>query len=371
MMRIAFSLMVLAALAALMGVGVPAGNESTSTSVSTAQAASSPVSPVPPGSAPVADGVKNKKEVKENDNGNAESLVHLPGQQLLLLIALCGFFGGAVDGLRTQKSYKARLGALSLECGSFGDGLVGTTAAIAIFAFAENVFGGEGITSPMKLAMFVKVVAWCVLSGYVGARLLDTLSSKLLIQAAMEAASAEAKKAVSKDEQAQQTVREAEHLVAQHNTRIASLVASKALRAGVTDVEAENLLKDAQRKYDQVLESDPANTAAQIGLANVHGYRGDYLHLIKDEKGRTTSYKEAIKLLDALINRDPKVAKAYYNRACCKALLGDDRDDAARDLNTAIQLDKSFEEYAKGDNDLKSLRGRKDLKFLPKALAAT
>jgi tetratricopeptide (TPR) repeat protein len=247
--------------------------------------------------------------------------------------------------------------------------LVGTASALAIFAFAESVFGAEAMKEMTKAGSinsfaFVKMVAWGVLSGYAGTRLLDPLSDKMVKRLAGDTARAEVDKKLTDDQVSRQSIREAEQLVARHITMVAGL--SK----HAPSKDAADCLDDAQRKYELVLKSDPANIPAQIGLANVHCYRGDYLRFINDAKRGDDSYAAAIKVVDALIKRDPNVAKAYYNRACYKAVAGDPpyaKDDAARDLIKAVELDPHLKDYAAGDKDLESLRSRhKDLPFLSK-----
>jgi Tfp pilus assembly protein PilF len=273
--------------------------------------------------------------------------------QLLVSIMLSGFFGGFVDGLRSDKSFKFRLGTTSKEWGSIGNALVGTVAAVAIFAFAESVFGAETVTaSSMCEFTFLKVMAFAVLSGYAGTRLLDPLTEKMVKEFVDRATLQAVEQRATQDQVAAQNIREAEQAITQHLAMVAGL--SK----GVVSKEAEKLLVDAERKFELVLANDPASIPAQLGLANVYGYRGDYVGVTapQDARQRADCYAKAINVLDALIKRAPNVAKAYYNRACCKAVAGKDKDSAAADLARAVELDPHFKEYARGDKDLDSLR---------------
>lgn len=276
--------------------------------------------------------------------------------QAFMYVAASGFFGGLVHGLMAPKQYKFRLGDRTWELGSIGEGLVGIAAAIAIFAFADAVFSTSHTDSLTGFQM-VKLVAWGVITGYAGTDLLDPLSRRVVQQMVGDAVDTK----VAKIDEARQTIREAEQLVAQSAMKLTGM------SPGATpNPDVVKLLLDAQRKYEQVLGSDSANISAQIGLANLYSYRAEYLQLINDP-GFSDTVKKAISAIDEAIKRDGNVAKAWYNRACYKAQGGDppySKDDAAQDLLKAIDLDPSFKEYAKGDRDLVPLRGNSKVPFL-------
>jgi hypothetical protein len=295
-----------------------------------------------------------------------ELTIRAGGIGLLLVIAISGFFGGLVDGLRSDRQYKARLGGKTWEWGSVGDGLVGTAAALAIFAFAENVFASGPLRVDMPVMAFIKIVAWGVLSGYAGTRLLDPLSAKVVKQLATDAARAEVRDQVSKDDASVESLREAAQAVTQHLERL-SRRATDASDADDKDIAAP--LDIAQRKYELLLKADPASTAARIGLANVHCYRAEHMQKAGKSDERDKAFSAAIKEADNLIKRDSQVAKAYYNRACYKALRAKFTSkpadpDAVADLLRAVELDEHLKDYAKGDDDLIALRGDTKLPFL-------
>lgn len=298
-----------------------------------------------------------------------EVTIHVAGWGLLLAIAIAGFFGGLVDGLRSDRQYKARLGGKSWEWGSAGDGLVGTAAALAIFAFAENVFGSGPLKADMPVLSFIKIVAWGVLSGYAGTRLLDPLSAKVVKQIATDTARAEVRDQMSRDDAAAESLREAAQAVTQHLERLGR-------RTSDADDEAIGKpLETAQRKYELVLKSDPANAPARIGLANVHCYHAEHMQLAGKTEERNKALAAALKVVDDLIKRDSQMAKAYYNRACYKTLRAKFNrlpvdDETVADLQRAVELDEHLKDYAQEDDDLATLRGDKRVEWLTGKTAA-
>lgn len=275
---------------------------------------------------------------------------------LLIVIALAGAFGGLVDGLSTNKSYRFTIGSRSFELGSLGDMLIGTAAAVAIFAVAgtvfvlptdANIYGSEG---------FVKLVAWGVLSGYLGTRLLDKISRKVVEQIATDVARQEVKDAVSQNEGVQQNIREAEQLVSQYLVQSAQLIAHK------DETNAFKLLDGAVRKYELAKKTEPANAAAHIGLGNAHSYKAEFLEqALRKDPGEM--WDKAIGAVTDLIGRDARSSKAFYNRACYKALAGKPVTGVVADLKRAFEIDANLKEYAQHDTDFDELRKMKNKEF--------
>jgi hypothetical protein len=75
--------------------------------------------------------------VDQTGQAAAGSVVLSPWH-LLIVIGIAGFFGGMVDGLRSDRHYKWRFGDFAKEWGTLGDALVGVTAALAIFTFCRE-----------------------------------------------------------------------------------------------------------------------------------------------------------------------------------------------------------------------------------------
>jgi tetratricopeptide (TPR) repeat protein len=67
--------------------------------------------------------------------------------------------------------------------------------------------------------------------------------------------------------------------------------------------------------------------------------------------------KDAAQTLSELVVRAPELAEGQYNYACALARLGD-APAAVEHLRAAIALEGNLAEHARGDEDLKSLRGQ-------------
>lgn len=279
----------------------------------------------------------------------------------LIVIAVSGAFGGFVDGMRATRSYRVRFGAWSEDWGSVADALVGMAASVAIFAFAESIFGGGRELKDSVSAWFlIKIAAWGVLSGYAGTKLLDDLSSKAIQKLIREETGKQVSQQIAVDQQAQQIVQEAEQMRTQHLARMA------VISSGAADAEAEKLLNRAIQKLRGVLGKDPQHRQAQNALANALADLGAYYkgRIAADLQGKAAApLAEAIQIQDAIIRQDPAFSKAHYNRACYRAVAaaGDqareqEREQAIEDLRQAIQRDEQWREYARTDPDLFSLR---------------
>jgi tetratricopeptide (TPR) repeat protein len=282
----------------------------------------------------------------------------------LLVIAVSGFFGGFVDGLRTIRTYSLRFGTHSWDLGSLADGLVGMAAAIAIFAFAESIFSGVTSKPSVQAWDLVKIAAWGVLSGYAGTKLLDDLSSKAIRRMIQEETSKEVAKQKTEAGDAKSSIDDARQLWTEYLTKIRS--SSK----GQPDEVAENLLERSIAKYKAVLQQDPLNSDAQNGLANAVADLGVYYKdYVVDPKRADEQFKEAIKIQDERIKRNPTVAtiaKAYYNRACYKAVAGESaysKDKVLEDLREAIKRDEHWKDYARKDPDLARLHLQDDVNW--------
>ncbi|MCM8594667.1 lipopolysaccharide assembly protein LapB [Accumulibacter sp.] len=268
----------------------------------------------------------------------------------LIVIALSGFFGGFVDGMRASRTYNIRFGSWSKDWGSVGDGLVGMAAAVAIFAFAESIFGGVTQSNSVTAWFLIKIAAWGVLSGYAGTKLLDDLSSKAVQRMIQQETSKEVARQVSVDQDARQTIREAEQLRTQYLAKAATLADGK------SDASAVDLLNRAIVKLKAVLQKDPSNRDAKNGLANALADRGEYYTTFDASPPKARDdFDEAIKLADAMISLDPSFSKAYYNRACYKAVAGRPAEEVVADLQEAIRRDEHWREYALSDKDLRSI----------------
>lgn len=305
----------------------------------TAEATASPSVTAPTAASPVS----SSKDGKSNTASQSDYSPWFA----LFMIAVSGLFGGLVDGLRSTRSYTFRFSGTTKELGTLGDGLIGMLAAIAIFAFADSIFGSALMLGDrIKAWQVIKLVAWGVLSGWAGTKLLDDLSNKArdLIQRQTGTEVAQQLAAV---QSGISSVREAE----QQHTLFLSKLAT--LAKGVKDDKVEALAKKAVSNYEAVLEKSPSNREARNGLANTLADLGAYyLRDPADPDEANPRFERAIKLQDALIAEDPGFAKAYYNRACYKAVANRPVAEVTTDLDEAIRRDATFREYARLDVDL-------------------
>lgn len=267
------------------------------------------------------------------------------------MVAVSGFFGGFVDGLRSTRTYSARFGKWSQDWGSVGDGLIGMAAALAIFAFADSIFGSTVTQQDRVTAWFVtKIVAWGVLSGWAGTKLLDDLSSKAIRQMIQQQTGKEVEQQLAANQEDSNTIREAEQLRTRHLSKAATLA------DGQKDPEAEELAQRAIVKFRSVLQKNPSSRDARNGLANALCDLGVY-YLRSDPADAKAKplFDQAIALADALIAEDSAFAKGYYNRACYKAVAGVGLSEVIADLKAAFERDAHFREYAVTDVDLRRL----------------
>jgi tetratricopeptide (TPR) repeat protein len=107
--------------------------------------------------------------------------------------------------------------------------------------------------------------------------------------------------------------------------------------------------EEALKAYDKVIGLNP-------DFAEAWGNKG--ITLIK--VGR---YEEALKAYDKVIGLKPDFALAWYDRAGIYSIKKK-KDKALSDLKKAIELDASYKEKAKTDEDFKNLRKEGDFKSL-------
>lgn len=107
--------------------------------------------------------------------------------------------------------------------------------------------------------------------------------------------------------------------------------------------------KDYRRSevaYQRALTLDSNNDEASVGLAVVK-----YLE-------NTDKCSVPLKLLSAVIERNPDFSSAYYNRACirCADKSKDWGNLWIKDLKKAIKKNPTYKVYAQSDEDFKSVR---------------
>ena len=84
-------------------------------------------------------------------------------------------------------------------------------------------------------------------------------------------------------------------------------------------------------------------------------YPHTYLNLALLYKEEYQDYQESINLYTEGIKYNPEFAVLYYNRACCYALLKNEKN-ALQDLKKALELSPALKDYLKTDAELIHLR---------------
>lgn len=105
---------------------------------------------------------------------------------------------------------------------------------------------------------------------------------------------------------------------------------------------------DALEEYSKTIKID--NNYAE-GYFNI----GSCYMMLPDSK------KEAINSFTSAIMISPYYSAAYYNRACAYISIKE-QDSCLKDLETAVQIDKSFKQMLKFDNDFAPLKENKRFK---------
>lgn len=277
---------------------------------------------------------------------------------VLLWIAGAGAFGGFVDGLITSKPYRLRIASHSLDLGFIGDAFYGATAGVAIFAFAGAVFkfelGKFGDTQE-----FLRIIAWGMLSGFAGLRLLQPLSERMIRQIARDTVTDAVGDVAAKDLEVSMAIDRGRcdlanfDLLAQHLGWLQGTDDQKK--------KLQDLLDDAGRRFDLVLKTAPNHEEAKNGKARTAKRRAQLTLDMKDKKAKL---QQAVDLESEIITSNPKSSRAYYNRACYKTLLGMPDDIALADLRTAIDINPAWKSNAQEDDDFKSLWTKDEFKHL-------
>ncbi|MCU7374205.1 hypothetical protein PEC18_26065 [Paucibacter sp. O1-1] len=188
--------------------------------------------------------------------------------------------------------------------GFLGDMLIGGCAALVGYTFF-NSFGNGYV--PSKDADIVKLVGFCIATGYAGARILNAALEKF------------PDKRLTKLELQQEAVR-------LHD-------------AGKYDLAA--------RKFRQALELNPEDLQTKANLALSLSYLGD------------AGAQEALKLLAEVVETKPTDSEAWYNIACIRAISTKPvfSDDAVLDpLRKAFEISSSWKQYCWTDEDLDRFR---------------
>jgi tetratricopeptide (TPR) repeat protein len=270
----------------------------------------------------------------------------------ILIVVLTAGFGGFVHGILRRKPIRYTLvwpfSHRAAEFGFLGDIFVGVAAGVAILFVVDSVFGLKP-DKPDDLTN-LKIVALGVICGYLGSDLLSRLA--LLVF-----------KSTIKDEQdVEKAQAELEEL--KERTKAASKAADLMALGDAYwrwgKDKGDGMFDRALELFDEAIRTDPKNPNHYIKKSFVYASKAEGE---KDKKTKRTLYETAIALTDQAIRLDESSARAYYDRACYKHLIGGDRD-ALHDLATAIKNNDTMRKMAKLDPDLESLRDDGDFKKL-------
>ncbi|HEX7240627.1 MAG TPA: hypothetical protein VF263_10190 [Longimicrobiaceae bacterium] len=275
--------------------------------------------------------------------------------EVLLWIAGSGAFGGFVDGLLFSREYKFRVGKIRRDLGSVGDALVGATAGVAIFVVADAIFKIQ-VENLQRTAEFVRLVAWGVLSGFAGLRVLQPLSEKFITDVAGKTARDVVRTAAVQNHEAAVHVQSGEALLTKFDFAKSEgmLEARKAQFAGSLEV--------AENKFKAALAMDPGNLDALRGQAKVYRRRADLAAMEHRTGEQRRLMNLAVDTVSQIIEHNPDYALAYYSRACYRSLMKDGPDVVLADLQEAIRLNPAIGELAKTDPDFTDAI-RKDAAF--------
>jgi hypothetical protein len=274
------------------------------------------------------------------------------GSPLVILVAVVmgfGALGGFVDGLTTDITYRVNFGSYSKDIGSLGDALAGATAAIAIFTVGNALFPQVELKSfGTDLDHSIRIVAVSVLSGYAGVRLLNPLTRKLVEQISTDKANEATRTLKGRDDELVISLKDGDRQVYRFDSEREKLIEQN---------KATALLDGARKSYEIAVQIEPNATEGFMGLAKVARRRAE----LNERKGMSgeADWNEALELLDRVTSRNPRAARAYYNKACYKqarrkASVPD--AEALRDLRSAIELQSRFKHKALVESDFEAIR---------------
>lgn len=255
---------------------------------------------------------------------------------LIVIIIVSGAFGGLAHAMTGQDekhaSWPFQIGNKAL-----GDASVGIAASIAVF-FIADLFGlklGE-INDPDE---YIRVIALGTISGFAGLRFLNPMSKKIserieTIQKEVEGVRDEqkviAKKIVSRE----------------HKSKFDELIRQASLFESIENYPS------ALEIINKALSTRPNNSEALVR-------KGKYLKRQAMREGDPTKTKEALvealRLTTEALEHTPNFARAHYNRACYKTLLGYPISDIVDDLEKAIELESERRVLANTDPDFQSV----------------
>ncbi len=265
-----------------------------------------------------------------------------------------GAIGGFVGGINTAEGNRVRWigrparrpgngdGPRPIDLGFLGDILVGAAAGIAIVFFLN--IGGTTQTS-VDAEYYLRLIPLALMAGVVSKRALAGMSEAVI------------GKLVSDTER----LREGQARLQNQLTKLDY----------INDLvqEGEGYLKEgeAERSHPakRIAKYESARDTFLKAIEVDRGHSVAYICLGKalkrlaaettEEKGYSRLIREAIEATSEAIKLNPTYDRAYYNRACYKALAGVAASEILPDLEKAIELFEPNRAFAQSDGDFQSI----------------
>lgn len=226
---------------------------------------------------------------------------------ILVDLSVAGGIGGLVRAIvedtRTDNELTMPFSRKRIALGWLGDALIGGCAAVVGYTFF-NVLSASASTAGPDI---VKLAGFGIAAGYAGARILNAMLDKF-------------------------PERKLDLLAARQ----------EALR-----LYGSRKYALAARKFRDILSQDPSDLQTKANLALSLSWTGD------------DGVREAISLLEDVLKADPKNAEAWYNLACIRSVANFRQfsdDEVLEPLRKAIELDGTWREYARSDDDFDRFR---------------
>lgn len=289
----------------------------------------------------------------------------------LATIIASGFFGGVCSFL-TDLIYdpdgkfrtEIRANPVSGLFVSITSGIVGVCGALAIqilvlgMRFYEKAADQSGVNA--NVSDFIFLIAICVIAGFGSRTFLFRLTD--IFEKRIGELDAKASRALNEAEQANTRL----DVQAERQELISTLMAQ--IHDNPSDPKLEFIVARAKKELDQ----NPTD--------------GEFALIAGRALRRLTRLGEAIEILTRYINSAPvtkgpdqTLSNAYYNRACYNALLNEQKGSRTHipyilaDLGRSLDLSPDRDgqrQFARYDDDFKSVRDRTDFKEILSTAAA-
>lgn len=243
----------------------------------------------------------------------------------ILCSGAAGSFGGFVAGIGVPKHNTLQIMSKRIKLGALGDIFIGFAAGIVILILQDGHASGEQLTiNPNPFSPHLWAMG--ILAGVAGNRLLQGMSKAMLGR--MMAEQEKLGNKVDQMDKIVEYIREGEKLLEQKEPAA------------------------AEKLFQKVLEIEPRHHLAHLDLGKSYRHQAD-----KATNGiKKELMDKAISELTTAIEVSPRYDRAYYNRACYRAITGASVDSVIADLKTSIELFPPNKDFAKSDNDFNEVK---------------